>query len=71
MEIPVPAVKFVLVNPVPLPISKAPLTGVELNPVPPLAIGRTPLTWVVRLIVPLNALVGMVVDTVIALEPLA
>jgi hypothetical protein len=38
--IPVPGVNVVLVNPVPLPISKAPLTGVDVNPVPPEATGN-------------------------------
>jgi hypothetical protein len=37
---PVPAVRVVLVNPVPLPISSWPLEGVVVRPVPPEAIGR-------------------------------
>ena len=40
----VPAVKVVLVNPTPLPISKAPLAGVVVNPVPPLATATVPVT---------------------------
>ena len=40
----VPAVKVVRVNPVPLPMSKAPLAGVVVKPVPPLATGKVPVT---------------------------
>ncbi len=39
-----PAVSVVRVNPVPLPISKAPFDGVEVSPVPPLATGKVPVT---------------------------
>jgi len=46
--IPVPAVNVVLVNPVPLPMSKAPFAGVVVKPVPPLAIGNVPVTPVER-----------------------
>ena len=42
-----PAVNVVRVNPVPLPISSAPLAGVVVKPVPPLAIGKVPVTPVV------------------------
>ena len=45
---PVPAVNVVRVNPVPLPMSKAPLAGVVVNPVPPLATGNVPVTPVVN-----------------------
>lgn len=45
---PVPAVKVVRVKPVPLPMSKAPFAGVVVNPVPPLAIGKVPVTPVVK-----------------------
>ena len=38
----VPAVKVVLVNPVPLPISKVPLAGVLERPVPPFATANVP-----------------------------
>jgi hypothetical protein len=48
IEIPVPAVKVLLVNPVPFPISKAPLVGVEVKPVPPFAIGKVPVTPVLN-----------------------
>jgi hypothetical protein len=41
---PVPAVKVVRVNPVPLPISSAPFAGVVVSPVPPLPIGSVPVT---------------------------
>lgn len=41
---PEPAVSVVRVNPVPLPMSRAPLTGVEDRPVPPLAMGKIPET---------------------------
>ena len=40
----VPAVNVVRVKPVPLPMSKAPLAGVVVSPVPPFAIGRVPVT---------------------------
>jgi hypothetical protein len=38
--IPVPAVNVVRVNPVPLPISNAPLAGVDVKPVPPEATAK-------------------------------
>ena len=44
MEIPVPAVNVERVNPVPFPISRAPFAGVVVSPVPPLAIGKVPVT---------------------------
>lgn len=44
IPIAVPAVKVVLVNPVPFPISKAPFAGVLVSPVPPFPIGRVPVT---------------------------
>lgn len=37
-----PAVKFARVNPVPLPMSNAPLAGVLVKPVPPLATANVP-----------------------------
>jgi hypothetical protein len=43
-----PAVKVVRVNPVPFPISICPLVGAVVNPVPPFAIGRVPVTPVVN-----------------------
>jgi len=43
-----PAVKVARVNPVPLPMSKAPLAGVDVKPVPPLPIGKVPVTPVVN-----------------------
>ena len=39
-----PAVKVVRVKPVPLPISNAPLAGVVVKPVPPLATATVPVT---------------------------
>jgi hypothetical protein len=39
---PLPAVRVVRVKPVPLPMSIAPLAGVEVNPVPPLATANVP-----------------------------
>jgi hypothetical protein len=39
-----PAVNVVRVNPVPLPMSKAPFAGVDVSPVPPFAIGKVPVT---------------------------
>ena len=39
-----PAVSVVRVNPVPLPISRAPLAGVEVKPVPPFATATVPVT---------------------------
>lgn len=42
--IPVPAVKVVRVNPVPLPMSRAPFAGVVVRPVPPLATATVPVT---------------------------
>jgi hypothetical protein len=45
---PEPAVRVVLVKFVPLPMSKAPLAGVEVRPVPPLATGNVPVTPVVN-----------------------
>jgi hypothetical protein len=42
-----PAVNVALVNPVPFPISNAPFAGVVVNPVPPLATGKVPVTPVV------------------------
>lgn len=41
---PEPAVRVVRVKPVPLPMSSAPFTGVEVRPVPPLATATTPVT---------------------------
>ena len=48
MLTPEPAVNVVRVKPVPLPMSNAPLAGVLVKPVPPLAIGNVPVTPVVR-----------------------
>jgi hypothetical protein len=48
IETPVPAVKTARVNPVPLPMSNAPFAGVVVNPVPPFAIGKVPVTPVVK-----------------------
>lgn len=48
IETPLPAVNVVRVNPVPLPISRAPLAGVVVKPVPPLAIPRVPVMPVLR-----------------------
>ena len=45
-DIPVPAVSVALVNPVPFPMSSCPLVGVLVKPVPPLAIGNVPVTFV-------------------------
>ena len=47
MVMPVPCVRVVRVKPVPLPISSAPLAGVDVRPVPPFAIGNVPVTSVV------------------------
>lgn len=55
-----PAVNVVRVNPVPLPMSKAPFAGVVDNPVPPFATAK----------VPVKADVGIVVLAVITLVPL-
>ena len=44
IETPLPAVKVARVNPVPLPMSSAPLAGVVVNPVPPLATATVPVT---------------------------
>ena len=49
MLTPLPAVRVVRVKPLPLPMSSAPLTGVDDRPVPPLATGSVPDTWLVRL----------------------
>src|SRR5690349_915461 len=46
MAIPVPAVIVAKVKPVPLPISKAPLDGLELLPVPPLPTANVPVMLV-------------------------
>ena len=48
MVIPLPAVNVVRVKPVPLPISNCPFVGVAVKPVPPLAIGKVPVTPVVK-----------------------
>ena len=48
MVIPVPCVRVVRVKPVPLPMSSAPLAGVDVRPVPPFAMGNVPVTSVVR-----------------------
>ena len=45
MLTPEPAVSVVRVKPVPLPMSRAPFTGVEDRPVPPLATATTPVTF--------------------------
>ena len=50
-----PAVRVVRVKPVPLPISNAPLAGVVVKPVPPLATATVPVT--------LAALPAMLPDT--------
>ena len=42
-----PAVSVVRVNPVPLPISNAPLAGVVVRPVPPLATANVPAAVIV------------------------
>ena len=42
MVMPVPCVRVVRVKPVPLPISSAPLAGVDVRPVPPLATANVP-----------------------------
>jgi hypothetical protein len=44
IDIPVPAVNVDRVKPVPFPMFKAPFTGVEESPVPPLATATTPVT---------------------------
>ena len=49
IDTPEPAVRVVRVKPVPLPMSSAPLAGVVVRPVPPLAIGNVPVTLDVRL----------------------
>ncbi len=43
-----PAVRVVRVKPDPLPISNAPLDGVVVKPVPPLATGKVPVTPVLK-----------------------
>jgi hypothetical protein len=48
IETPLPAVNVARVKPVPLPMSNAPFAGVVVNPVPPFAIGKVPVTPVVK-----------------------
>ena len=48
IETPLPAVNVARVKPAPLPMSNAPFAGVVVNPVPPFAIGKVPVTPVVK-----------------------
>ena len=67
-EIPLPAVIFVRVKPVPLPMSITPLAGVVVRPVPPFAIATVPVTFAeFPAMFPLTALPEIAIEVFVTL----